>query len=84
MMIGWEIDPSVAAQSPKSEEFARLWQRAQKIVFSSSLHEVSTERTRIERTFNPETVGEIKASVDHDPGSLWRRLGVHCMAYELD
>jgi dihydrofolate reductase len=66
MMIGWEIDPSVAAQSPKSEEFARLWQRAQKIVFSSSLHEVSTERTRIERTFNPETVGEIKASVDHD------------------
>jgi hypothetical protein len=31
----------------------------------SSLHEVSTERTRIERTFNPEAVGEIKASVDH-------------------
>ena len=64
--IGWETDPSVAAQSPKSEEFARLWQRAQKIVFSSSLHAVSTERIRIERTFNPETAGEIKASVDHD------------------
>ena len=66
MMIGWETDPTVVAQSPKSEEFARLWQRAEKIVFSSSLQEVSTERTRIERSFDLETVGEIKASVDRD------------------
>lgn len=66
MMIGWETDPSIAAQSAKSEEFARIWQRADKIVFSSTLQEVSTERTRIERSFDAETVGAIKASVDHD------------------
>ena len=47
MMIGWVTDPSVAAQSPKSAEFARIWQRADKVVFSSTLQEVSTERTRI-------------------------------------
>lgn len=52
MMIGWETDPSVAAQSPKSAEFARIWQRADKVVFSSTLQEVSTERTRIERSFD--------------------------------
>ena len=66
MMIGWETDPSVAAQSPDSAEFARIWQRADKVVFSSTLQEVSTERTRIERSFDLETVGTIKASVDHD------------------
>lgn len=66
MMIVWESDPSAAAQSPKSEEFARLWQRADKIVFSTTLHEVSTKRTRIERIFDNKTVARIKASVDHD------------------
>jgi dihydrofolate reductase len=66
MMIGWETDPSLAAQSPKSEEFARIWQRADKIVFSRTLQEVSTERTRIERSFDAETVRAIKAGVDHD------------------
>jgi hypothetical protein len=52
MMIGWETDPSVAAQSPKSAEFARIWQRADKVVFSGTLQEVSTERMRIERSFD--------------------------------
>lgn len=66
MMTGWETDPSVAAQSPMSEEFARVWQRADKVVFTTTLQDVSTERTRIERSFDPETVGPIKASVDHD------------------
>ena len=66
MMIGWDTDPSVAAQSPESAEFARIWQRADKVVFSSTLQEVSTGGTRIERSFDLETVGTIKASVDHD------------------
>jgi hypothetical protein len=43
MMIGWETDPSVAAQSPKSAEFARIWQRADKVVFSSTLQRLSHE-----------------------------------------
>jgi dihydrofolate reductase len=66
LMAGWENDPAVAAQSPKSEEFARMWQQADKVVFSSTLRDVSTQRTRIERRFAPETVAEIKAKVDHD------------------
>jgi hypothetical protein len=73
--------PSVAAQSPKSAEFARIWQRADKVVFSSTLQEISTERTRIERSFDLEKVGTIKASVDHD---LRRQLGIHRVADGLD
>lgn len=66
MMIGWENDPAVAGQSPKSAEFAQIWQAAEKVVFSRTLESVSTKRTRIERNFDPALVGEIKAEADHD------------------
>ena len=66
MMVGWENDPAMAGQSPKSAEFAQIWQAAEKVVFSRSLQSVSTKRTRIERNFDPALVEEIKARADHD------------------
>lgn len=66
MMIGWENDPAVAAQSPKSAEFAQIWQAAEKVVFSRTLESVSTQRTRLERSFDPALVSQIKADAVHD------------------
>lgn len=66
MMAGWETDPALAADSPGNAEFAQIWQRAEKIVFSSTLQEVSTQRTRIERSFDAETIGAIKATTEAD------------------
>ena len=66
MMIGWENDPALAAQSPKSAEFAEIWQAAEKVVFSRSLEAVSTKRTRIERSFDPDLVRAIKAEASQD------------------
>ncbi|QHE69675.1 Dihydrofolate reductase [Rhodococcus sp. WAY2] len=66
MMTGWENDPAVAAQSPMSAEFAQIWQAAEKVVFSRSLDSVSTTRTRIERTFDPGLVRDLKASTAQD------------------
>lgn len=66
MMTGWESDPDVAGQSPKSAEFAEVWQAAEKIVFSRSLETVSTKRTRLERGFDPDLVRTIKAEAAHD------------------
>lgn len=66
MMTGWENDPAVAGQSPKSAEFARIWQAAEKVVFSRSLDSVSTKRTRLERSFDPDLVRQIKADAGHD------------------
>lgn len=65
-MIGWENDPAVARQSPNSTKFAQIWQAAQKVVFSRSLELVSTKRTRLERSFDPVLVRQIKADADHD------------------
>jgi dihydrofolate reductase len=66
VMIGWETDPAVAAQSPVARDFAELWQAADKIVYSRTLETPSTARTRIERTFDPEAVRRLKASAAAD------------------
>jgi dihydrofolate reductase len=66
VMAGWETDPTLAEQSPVMRDFAELWQAADKIVYSTTLATPSTARTRIERTFDPEAVRELKAAADRD------------------
>lgn len=47
-------------------DYADVWQATDKIVYSSSLENVESERTRIERTFDPEAVRRLKAESDRD------------------
>lgn len=65
-MVGWETDPALAAQSEPMRDFAQIWQAADKIVYSKTLARASTDRTRIERDFDPEAVRRIKASAGSD------------------
>jgi riboflavin biosynthesis pyrimidine reductase len=44
----------------------RIWQAADKVVYSRSLEAVSTGRTRLERDFDPGSVRQMKASADRD------------------
>jgi dihydrofolate reductase len=57
----WEADDGA---SPVEQDFARVWQAADKIVYSRTLESASTARTRLEREFAPETVRQLKASAD--------------------
>ena len=66
MMVGWETDPSVAEQSPLMRDFAEIWRAADKVVYSRTLEEASTSKTRMERDFDPETVRRLKASTGRD------------------
>ena len=66
VMTGWETQPELADQSPVMRDFAEIWQKAEKIVYSRTLEAVSTARTRIERDFDPEAVRQMKAAADHD------------------
>jgi dihydrofolate reductase len=63
VMIAWDTmdDPS-----PLMQDFAQIWRSADKIVYSTTLEDVSTARTRIERTFDPSAVRELKAKADRD------------------
>ena len=65
-MAVWETDPSAAEGSPASEQFAQVWQRTEKIVFSSSLDHVWTTRTRLEPAFTEEAVERAKAQASGD------------------
>lgn len=61
VMKVWETDPSVAAQSAATGDFAEVWQAADKVVYSTTLEAVTTARTRIERAFDPEAVRHLKS-----------------------
>lgn len=65
-MAVWETEPAVAEQSPASAGFASRWQAADKVVFSSTLAQVQTRRTRLERGLDAQVVAEIKAASDDD------------------
>ena len=66
MMVYWETVPTTADQSPVERDFAKLWQAADKIVYSTTLESVSSVRTRIERAFEPEAVRQWKATAVRD------------------
>lgn len=65
-MMVWETDPALAAESPLMRDFAELWQAADKIVYSQTLETVSTRRTKIERSFDPEAIRQLKKAVQQD------------------
>lgn len=62
----WETDAEFAANSPVTADYASIWQAADKVVYSTTLETVDTARTRIERTFDPDTVRALVADADTD------------------
>lgn len=83
IMRVWETDPAIAEQSPRSKDFADLWGRAEKIVYSTTLSKVNTQRTRLEREFNPEEVRRIKAEAAGDITISGPTLAAHALHHLL-
>jgi dihydrofolate reductase len=65
-MAVWETDATLAAQSEPMADFAKVWQAADKVVYSTTLQAASTARTRLERSFDPDAVGDMKRSATTD------------------
>jgi len=61
-MAYWEHPPNLREQPRYLQEYAKIWQTAEKIVYSKPLSEVSTARTRIEPQFDPDAVRALKAN----------------------
>ena len=66
VMVAWETVHTLADQPPFVQDFAKIWQAADKIVYSRTLETVASARTRIEREFNPEAVRQMKVSAGRD------------------
>jgi dihydrofolate reductase len=65
-MAVWETDPALATQSGLMADFAKVWQAADKVVYSTTLGTVSTAKTRVERNFDPASVRDMKVSAAGD------------------
>ena len=83
LMQVWETDPTAAAQSPGTREFAEIWQAADKVVYSRTLATASTTRTRIEPDFDPEAVRHLKAAAERDLTVGGPTLGAHAITAGL-
>ena len=67
-MAAWETEPALATATPVTADFAKIWQAADKVVYSTTLDRPVTARTRIERSFDPDAVRDLKASAGRDLG----------------
>jgi dihydrofolate reductase len=65
-MLPWESEHTLPGQQPASQEFAGIWQGADKIVFSTTLTAAESARTRIEPSFDPGLVRQLKSAAGHD------------------
>jgi dihydrofolate reductase len=82
-MVGWETDASLAAMSEEMGDFAEIWQAADKVVYSTTLTDVSTRRTRIERRFDADAVRVMKDGASHDLLIGGAKLAGHAFAAGL-
>jgi dihydrofolate reductase len=60
------FDAPVENYPPEHREFARVWQKADKIVFSRTLVGTTAGNTRIERDFDLEAIRRLKRESEHD------------------
>jgi dihydrofolate reductase len=76
VMKAWE---TIDEDSPAIRDFAAIWRGADKIVYSRTLEDVSTAKTRLEPEFEAETVRRLKASSDRDLGIGGPSLAEHAI-----
>ena len=62
-MAVWETLDVILGRTTAILDFARIWQAADKIVYSKSLETVSTRKTRLEREFDPQVVRGLKSCI---------------------
>jgi dihydrofolate reductase len=65
VLVAWETMDTTDEPSA-IEDYAGIWRAADKIVYSRSLDAVTSARTRLERSFDPDVVREMKATMERD------------------
>lgn len=79
----WEDDDWLADEPDVVREYAQIWRDTDKVVYSSTLEDVTTARTRIERRFEPEAVRELKAASGSDLSIGGATIGAEAFRHGL-
>jgi dihydrofolate reductase len=83
VMVFWETAAAQPNQPPVVLDYAKLWQAADKIVYSTTLETASSARTRIERTFDANAVQAMKDAADRDLSIGGPALAAHAFGAGL-
>jgi dihydrofolate reductase len=59
-------DAPLESYPPEHRDFARMWQKAGKIVFSRTLTTPTTRNTQVERDFDLQAIRKLKRESEHD------------------
>ena len=73
-MVYWETAPDARGSPQFVFEFAKHWRDSEKIVYSRTVAEPRSARTRFERAFDPITVARLKAAAERDIGVMGPEL----------
>jgi len=79
----WETAHTLPDQPPFVLDYARQWQAAEKIVFSRTLAEPRSTRTRTARSFDSDTVRRLKADAERDLTVDGPELAAHALRVGL-
>jgi dihydrofolate reductase len=82
-LVYWETASTGEDRPAVERDFTRIWQAADKIVYSSTLDTVSSARTRIEREFDPDAVRRLKDTAERDITVGGPGLAAHALAAGL-
>ena len=81
-MVFWET-ASTSDEPAVFRDYAELWRAADKIVYSRTLGEVSSARTRIEREFDPDAIRALKRTTAADVSIGGSELAGQALAEDL-
>jgi dihydrofolate reductase len=82
-MVFWETVSTDPEQVDGVRDHAEIWRAAEKIVYSRTLEEVSSARTRIERDFSPAAIRRLKSASESDTTVGGSELAGEAMAAGL-
>ncbi len=83
MMVFWETASAAPDEPPAFHDYAEIWRASDKVVYSRTLQEVSSARTRIEREFDPDAVRRLKQSATADIAIAGPELAAQAIAAGL-
>jgi dihydrofolate reductase len=79
----WEDDDWLATAPAVAREYAEIWRDTDKVVYSTTLDEVSTARTSIERRFEPAAVRRLKEASSSDLSIGGAAIGAEAFRHGL-
>jgi dihydrofolate reductase len=77
-------DTATTVEGPQvTRDFAAMWQGTDKVVYSTTMHSVSSPRTRLSSRFDPDAVRELKAAAERDISIGGPSLAAAALAADL-